>query len=53
MPARPPKAEPRRPLLGRLRRRGGRTEPEPEPLVEEEIVDHAEGYELPDGAAAV
>ena len=48
MPARPPKAEPRRPLLGRLRRRGGRTEPDPEPLVEEEIVDHAEGYELPD-----
>jgi hypothetical protein len=48
MPVRPPKAEPRRPLLGRLRRRGGRSEPEPEPLAEEEIADHAEGYELPE-----
>lgn len=30
-PARIPRAEPRRPLLGRLRRRGGRAEPEPPP----------------------
>jgi hypothetical protein len=47
-PAPPPRPEPRRPLLGRLRRRGGRSEPEPEPLAEEEIADHAEGYELPE-----
>jgi len=48
MPARPPRTEPRRPLLGRLRRRGGRSEAEPEPLVEEEAADPAESYELPE-----
>ena len=46
MPARVPRAEPRRPLLGRLRRRGGRSEPEP--VVEEESAEQAEGYELPE-----
>jgi hypothetical protein len=42
----PPRPEPRGSLLGRLRRRGGR--PEPEPVAEEEVVDHADGYELPE-----
>ncbi len=47
MAAPPPRPEPRGSLLGRLRRRGGRSEPEPQPLAEDEIVDPAEGYELP------
>jgi len=34
MPARMPKAEPRRPLLGRLMRKGARSESEPAPVVE-------------------
>ncbi len=53
MPARAPKAEPRRPLLGRLRRRSGRSDPEPEPIAEEEIADQEVagqdgGYGLPE-----
>jgi hypothetical protein len=48
MAAPPPRPEPRGSLFGRLRRRGGRPEPEPEPLAEEEIADHAESYELPE-----
>jgi hypothetical protein len=42
----PTRPEPRGSLLGRLRRRGGRGEPEP--LAEEELADHADGYELPE-----
>jgi hypothetical protein len=45
-PTPPPRPEPRRPLLGRLRRLGGR--PEPEPPLEQEVLDRAEGYELPE-----
>jgi len=48
MPARVPRPEPRRPLLGRLRRRGARSEPDVEPLPEEQAEEYAEGYELPE-----
>ena len=46
VPAPPPRPEPRRPLLGRLRRRGNRSESEPVGE-EDELVEYAESYELP------
>ena len=48
MAAPPPRAEPRRPLLDRFRRRATRPEPEPEPVAEEDLVEYGEAYELPE-----